>query len=64
MPAPRAALYAEGVYRELGGDEAGLAFLDTEEIEHGDRFPQRLIDALLASRIVVIFADPAYFRRW
>jgi tetratricopeptide (TPR) repeat protein len=56
--------FAEAVYRELGGEEAGIAFLDTDEIEHGDHFPQRLIDALLAARVVVIFADPAYFRRW
>jgi len=56
--------YAEAVFRELGGEAASLAFLDTEDIEHSDRFPKRLIDALLASRIVVIFADPIYFTRW
>jgi tetratricopeptide (TPR) repeat protein len=53
--------FAEAVQRELGSN---IAFLDTEEIEHGDHFPQRLIDALLACRIVVIFADQTYFTRW
>jgi len=56
--------HAKAVYRELGGDAAGLAFLDTAEIDYGDRVPERIVDALLAARIVVIFADAAYFTRW
>ena len=56
--------HAEAVYDALGGSAAGTAFLDTEEIETGDRFPDRLIDALLAARVVVIFADETYFKRW
>ena len=41
----------------------GQAFLDTESIDDGDDFPQRLLDALLASRIVVIFASKNYLER-
>ena len=41
----------------------GQAFLDTESIDDGDDFPQRLLDALLASRIVVIFASKSYLER-
>ena len=52
---------AADVYRELGSQ---LAFLDTEDIEFNDQFPQRLVDALLASRVVVVFADTTYFKRW
>lgn len=56
--------YAQAVYEALGGAEEGLAFLDTEDIELGDRFPDRIVDALLAARVVVIFAEPVYFTRW
>ncbi|MBV8115581.1 MAG: toll/interleukin-1 receptor domain-containing protein [Silvibacterium sp.] len=41
----------------------GQAFLDTESIDDGDDFPQRLLDALLASRIVVVFASKTYLER-
>ena len=41
----------------------GQAFLDTESIDDGDDFPQRLLDALLASRIVVIFGSKTYLER-
>src|SRR5271155_5197313 len=41
----------------------GQAFLDTESIDDGDDFPQRLLDALLASHIVVIFASKTYLER-
>jgi len=41
----------------------GEAFLDTESIDDGSDFPQRLLDALLASRIAVIFASKNYLHR-
>ncbi len=45
--------------------EAGIAaFLDTDAIEDGDRFPQRLVDGVLDTRAFVLFADPVYFQRW
>ncbi len=40
------------------------AFLDTEEIDAGDSFQERLVDALLGARVVVVFAEPEYFHRW
>ncbi len=55
---------ALGLYDALGGDAEGLTFLDTEEIEHGDQFPARIVDALLAARVVVLFIEPTYFTRW
>jgi tetratricopeptide (TPR) repeat protein len=43
---------------------AGIrTFRDETEIADGDAFPERIIDALLASRVVVVFADPVYFER-
>jgi len=39
-------------------------FLDTSDIEAGDRFPQVLVDALLRSKIIVVFVEGLYFRRW
>ncbi len=39
------------------------AFRDETELADGDPFPEALIDALLGSLIVVVFADPAYFGR-
>lgn len=53
--------FAEQLHTALGPDEA---FLDTSDIEAGDRFEKRLADALLGSRVVVLFADETYFRRW
>jgi tetratricopeptide (TPR) repeat protein len=53
--------YAEALFREIGSE---TAFLDTEDIEYSDQFPQRLIDALFTSRVIVIFADQLYFSRW
>lgn len=38
-------------------------FFDEHEIPPGSRFPDDLADALLRARLVVVFADPAYFRR-
>jgi hypothetical protein len=54
---------AVALHEVLGGAE-GLAFLDTEGIEPGEHFPRHLADALLASRVVVVFATKEYFRRW
>lgn len=47
---------------EILGDE--VAFLDTEGIGDGDRFPETIVDALFGARVVVIFAEPVYFTRW
>jgi len=47
----------------LAASLQGQAFLDTESIDDGDDFPQRLLDALLVSRIVVIFASKTYLER-
>jgi tetratricopeptide (TPR) repeat protein len=42
-----------------------LAFFDTTDIDDGDEFPQRLFDALLDARLVVIFASSDYAKsRW
>jgi hypothetical protein len=43
------------------GDEA---FLDSSDIEDGEQFPRAIIEALLASRMVVVLADEVYFTRW
>ena len=53
--------FAQQVYAKLGPEQA---FLDTEAIEHGDCFPGTLADAVLGARVVVIFANATYFRRW
>ena len=55
--------HAEALHRELGG-EKGLAFLDTSDIETLQKFPAEISEALLAAKVVVIFADETYFRRW
>jgi Tetratricopeptide repeat/TIR domain len=38
-------------------------FRDEAEIADGDPFPEAIIDALLGSQVVVVFADPVYFER-
>lgn len=55
---------ARRLYDALGGDAAGLCFLDTSDIESGSRLPEALVDALLEARVVVAFATPTYFQRW
>jgi len=55
--------HAEALHRELGGD-GGLAFLDTSDIETLQKFPAEISDALLAAKVVVVFADETYFTRW
>jgi tetratricopeptide (TPR) repeat protein len=54
---------ARALYEELGGRE-GPAFLDTEDIELGEQFPQRLIDGVLQARVVVVFLSAGYLGRW
>jgi tetratricopeptide (TPR) repeat protein len=56
--APAEALHA--ALREVGVS----VFLDTAEIPYGASFPDRLIDAMLDARVVVVFGDPVYFTRW
>jgi hypothetical protein len=51
---------ARSLKNALGAD----AFLDSSEIEDGDQFPAAIIQALFASRVVVVFADDVYFKRW
>jgi len=52
--AVREALVARGV----------SVFLDRTDIATGERFTATLVDALLGARVVVVFADEAYFGRW
>lgn len=52
---------AEALQRQLG---ESVAFLDTSNIEAGEHFPKLLADALLGAKVVVVFADETYFRRW
>src|SRR5512140_790011 len=40
-----------------------LVFLDESDIDAGERFPEHIVDALLASRVVVVFPDETYFTR-
>lgn len=54
---------ARALYEKLGGSE-GHAFLDTEDIELGEQFPQRLIDGVLHARVVVVFLSAGYLGRW
>jgi tetratricopeptide (TPR) repeat protein len=69
MPAPvfisysrkTSAAPAKALRDALGAE---TCFLDTEDIEIGDSFPQHLADALLAARVVVVFVDQTYFQRW
>lgn len=56
-------VHAEALYEALGGS-TGLAFLDTTGIDAGDPIPPVLLEALLGSRVVVLFADDAYFQSW
>jgi hypothetical protein len=51
---------AEKLHAALGDE----AFLDSSDIEDGELFPRAIIEALLASRVVVVLADEVYFTRW
>ncbi|HZN93726.1 MAG TPA: toll/interleukin-1 receptor domain-containing protein, partial [Myxococcales bacterium] len=50
---------ARALHAALGND----AFFDQEDIGAEDRFPPRIADALLGSRVVVVFPDEGYFTR-
>jgi tetratricopeptide (TPR) repeat protein len=54
-------VHAERLHAALGRE---LAFFDTSDIQFGAKFPQRLVDAILEARVVVLFVDNAYFRSW
>lgn len=53
--------HANALHEALGGE---TAFLDTDAITIGARFPETLVDALFGAQVVVIFAEPSYFTRW
>lgn len=55
--------HARAVHEALVARGASV-FLDVSDIEHGDHFTAVLIDALLAAKVVAVFADEAYFARW
>ena len=50
--------------RALHAALPATSFLDQDDLQSGDPFPVRLAETLLDSRIVVVFADDAYFRSW
>ena len=66
MPPPVFISYSRGASaphaRALAAGLGDLAFLDTAAIDDGDQFPERLLDAILDSRVVVIFATEAYLQ--
>jgi hypothetical protein len=49
------------ITQELGGEEARL-FVDEESIETGDRWPERLRDALRLSKCMLCVWSPWYFQ--
>ncbi len=51
---------ATALLRELGTD---VAFFDNQDIRHGEDFVDRLLDAILGARVIVIFLDETYFER-
>src|ERR1039457_3018508 len=64
MPPPVFISYSRGASaphaQALAARLGDLAFLDTSAIDDGDHFPERLLNAILDSRIVVIVATQAY----
>src|SRR5687768_13941800 len=40
------------------------AFLDTTDLDLGEPIPAGLANALLGAKVMVVFAEPAYFGRW
>lgn len=55
--------FAEALHGALGG-KGCVSFLDSSDIDAGERIPLQVLEALLEARAVVIFADEAYFTRW
>jgi tetratricopeptide (TPR) repeat protein len=55
--------HARALFEALGGPK-GAAFLDESAGTTGEQFSPVLLDALLGARVVVIFADDAYFQRF
>ena len=53
--------HALALHAALGSDHT---FLDTSDIEAGNKFPEEIANAVLEARVVVIFAEPAYFESW
>ncbi len=49
--------------RQLKASLGEAVFLDSQDIEDGAIFPDTLIEALLHSRIVVVFLSETYFAR-
>jgi tetratricopeptide (TPR) repeat protein len=49
--------------RALAESLGDLVFLDTSGIDDGDQFPQHLLEAILDSSVVVIFATKVYSER-
>jgi tetratricopeptide (TPR) repeat protein len=49
--------------RALADKLAGQSFLDTDAVEYGEEFPPLILQALLAARVVVVFASSAYMDR-
>lgn len=54
---------AEGLHQALGGAD-GVSFLDSSDIDAGERIPAGLVEALLGARVMVVFVDRVYFSRW
>jgi tetratricopeptide (TPR) repeat protein len=54
-----AAQHAQNLHESLGA----VSFFDRTHISHGAELPTTLLDSLLASKVVVIFADETYFSR-
>ncbi|MFA4986551.1 MAG: toll/interleukin-1 receptor domain-containing protein [Candidatus Brocadiia bacterium] len=53
---------AHALYDALGG-QAGPAFFDKREIEVGGKFVAEIAEAILSSRVFVLFLSPSYFSR-
>jgi tetratricopeptide (TPR) repeat protein len=64
MPPPVFISYSRGASaphaQALAARLGDLAFLDTTAIDDGDQFPERLLNAILDSSVVVIFATQSY----
>jgi tetratricopeptide (TPR) repeat protein len=67
MPPPVFISYARTAstahVQALAAQLGDLAFVDTEAIEDGDKFPTRILDGVLDALVVVIFATAAYYER-